>query len=64
MGGCEVTFGAPIRAGETIRISTTFDSVVEKQGRGGPMLLVSTATTYRNTDGELKRIERWTVVHR
>ena len=64
MGGCQVSFEAPIRAGETIRATTTFDSVVEKQGRDGPMLLVTTATEYRNSDDELKRIERWTIVHR
>jgi hypothetical protein len=65
MGGCEVTFGAPIRAGETIQVSTVFDGVVEKRGRTGPMLLVSTATAYRRAgDGELKRVERWTIVHR
>jgi hydroxyacyl-ACP dehydratase HTD2-like protein with hotdog domain len=64
MGGCEVTFGAPIRAGETIRVSTTFDSVEEKRGSGGPMLLVRTATAYHGADGQLKRVERWTIVHR
>lgn len=64
MGGCEVTFGAPIHAGETIRVSTAFDAVAEKVGRSGPMLLVTTATEYRGADGELKRVERWTIVYR
>jgi hydroxyacyl-ACP dehydratase HTD2-like protein with hotdog domain len=64
MGGCEVSFAAPIRAGETIRATTRFDSVVEKQGSDGPMLLVTTATEFRSSSGELKRVERWTIVHR
>lgn len=64
MGGCDVHFVAPIRAGESIVASTTFDSVTEKQGRDGPMLLVTTATEYRTDAGEAKRTERWTIIHR
>jgi 3-methylfumaryl-CoA hydratase len=63
MGGCSVDFHAPIRAGDTIEAAATFESVVEKQGRDGPMLLVTTATEYRATDGP-RRTERWTIVHR
>ncbi|HEY7591515.1 MAG TPA: MaoC family dehydratase N-terminal domain-containing protein [Actinophytocola sp.] len=63
MGGCSVDFHAPIRAGETIEAVTTFESVVEKQGRDGPMLLVTTATEYRTPDGP-RRTERWTIIHR
>lgn len=64
MAGCDVQFSAPIRAGETIRASSTYESVVEKAGRTGPMLLVTTANEFRNAVGELKRIERWTIIHR
>lgn len=64
MGGCEVRFVAPIRAGETVEASATIESVVERQGREGPMLLVTTVTEYRNDRGEPKREERWTIVHR
>jgi hypothetical protein len=35
-----------------------------RRGREGPMLLVTTATEYRNSEGQLKRVERWTIVHR
>jgi hypothetical protein len=63
MGGCEVEFVAPIRAGETITAETTFDAVVEKQGRDGPMLLVTTTTAYR-AEGRDRRLERWTIIHR
>jgi 3-methylfumaryl-CoA hydratase len=63
MGGCAVDFHAPIRAGETIEAVTTFESVTEKQGRDGRMLLVTTATEYRAEDGP-RRTERWTIVHR
>jgi hydroxyacyl-ACP dehydratase HTD2-like protein with hotdog domain len=64
MAGCDVQFSAPIRAGETIHASSTYESVVEKAGRAGPMLLVTTANEFRNAVGELKRIERWTIIHR
>lgn len=64
LAGCDVRFEEPIRAGETIRASTTYESVSEKVGREGPMLFVTTATEYRRVDGALKRVERWTVIHR
>ena len=64
MGGCEVLFTAPIRAGEVIQAETTFESVVEKRGRDGPMLLVTTTTVYRAADGGERRRERWTIIHR
>jgi hydroxyacyl-ACP dehydratase HTD2-like protein with hotdog domain len=64
MGGCEVFFEEPIRAGEMISAETIFDSVVEKLGRNGPMLLVTTATTYRGAEGRTRRLEKWTIVHR
>lgn len=64
MAGCEVEFGTPIRAGESITATCTLDSVVKKDGRTGPMLLTTTATTYRDHRGEVKRVERWTIIHR
>lgn len=64
MAGCDVEFAAPIRAGETIRASSTYESVTEKIGRNGPMLLVTTANEYRNAEGERKRLEHWTIIHR
>ncbi len=64
MAGCGVEFGVPIRAGDTITASTTIESMTEKQSSKGPMLLLVTATEYRNQRGELNRIERWTVIRR
>lgn len=64
MAGCDVEFAAPIRAGESITATSTLESVVRKSGRAGPMLLITSTTAYRNGLGELKRIERWTVIHR
>jgi len=63
MGGCAVDFHAPMRAGDIIEAVATIESVVEKQGSTGPMLLVTTATEYRAEDGP-RRTERWTIVHR
>lgn len=64
MAGCSVEFGVPIRAGDTITATTIIESLTEKQGTTGPMLLVVTATEYRNQRGECNRIERWTVIRR
>jgi hypothetical protein len=64
MAGCSVDFGVPIRAGDTITATTVIESLTEKNGASGPMLLVVTATDYRNQRGECNRIERWTVIRR
>ncbi|MDQ3576574.1 MAG: MaoC family dehydratase N-terminal domain-containing protein [Actinomycetota bacterium] len=64
MGGCSVAFSAPIRSGDQITATSTLETVVEKMGSRGPMLLVTTATAYRDQHGNPKRIERWTIVHR
>ncbi len=64
MAGCSVDFGVPIRAGDTITATTTIESLTEKPGRDGPMLLIVTAAEYRNQRHELNRVERWTVIRR
>ena len=64
MAGCSVDFGVPIRAGDTITATTTIESLTERQGSSGTMLLIVTATEYRNQRGELNRVERWTVIRR
>ena len=64
MAGCSVEFGLPIRAGDSITASTSIESMTEKQSSKGPMLLLVTATEYRNQRSELNRIERWTVIRR
>lgn len=64
MGGCDVTFSSPIRAGEAITCTSTFVDIHQKTGRDGPMVFVVTDVTYRNENGEHKRTERWTIIHR
>jgi hydroxyacyl-ACP dehydratase HTD2-like protein with hotdog domain len=64
MGGCDITFSSPIRAGETITCTATFVDIHQKDGRGGPLVFVVTDVTYRNADDERKRTERWTIIHR
>ena len=64
MAGCNVEFGVPIRAGDTITATTVIEGFTEKPGRDGPMLLMVQATTYRNQHGETNRVERWTVIRR
>ncbi len=64
MAGCNVSFGTPIRAGDSITATTTIANMTEKVGSTGPMLLLETRTEYRNQEGELNRSETWVVIRR
>ena len=64
MAGCNVSFGVPIRAGDTITATTTITGMTEKVGSSGPMLLLETATVYRNQHGQVNRTETWVVIRR
>jgi 3-methylfumaryl-CoA hydratase len=64
MGGCDIIFGEPIRAGELITATSTFVDIHQKQGRDGPMVFVVTDVAYRNEHGTHKRTERWTIIYR
>lgn len=64
MAGCDVTFAAPVRAGETIVATATFAEIYAKHGRNGPMVFVVTEIRHRDAGGGDRRIERWTIIHR
>jgi len=64
MAGCDIRFGNPIRAGDTITATTLITSLNEKQGSTGSMLLIETTTTYTNQHGEVHRSETWVVIRR
>ena len=61
-GGSEWTYGAPIRAGDTITFSTQLEQLVEREGRMGPMLLATYLTEYVNQDGEVAATQRNTTI--
>ncbi len=61
-GGSEWTYGAPVRAGDTITFSTQLEQLVEREGRMGPMLLATYLTEYVNQDGEVVATQRNTTI--
>ena len=61
-GGSEWTYGAPVRAGDAITFTTRLDSLTERSGRLGPMLLCVYVTDYANQRGELVAAQRNTLI--
>ncbi len=61
-GGSGWTYGAPVRAGDTITFSTQLEQLVEREGRMGPMLLATYLTEYVNQSGEVAATQRNTTI--
>ena len=61
-GGSEWTYGAPVRAGDTITFSTQLEQLIEREGRMGPMLLATYLTEYVNQNGEVAATQRNTTI--
>jgi hydroxyacyl-ACP dehydratase HTD2-like protein with hotdog domain len=51
--GMEIVFGAPIRAGDRITMTSRIKEVYEKTGRSGAMVFMVIASTLKNQDGDL-----------
>jgi acyl dehydratase len=51
--GMDVEFVAPIRAGDSLTISSRIEEFYEKTGRSGPLTFVVIRSTYRNQHGEV-----------
>ncbi len=51
--GKDVEFVAPIRAGDTITLSSHVKEIYEKTGRTGSMVFVVVRSTLKNQDGEV-----------
>jgi N-terminal half of MaoC dehydratase len=51
----DVEFVAPIRAGDSLTISSRIEEFYEKTGRSGPLTFVVIRSTYRNQHGEVDR---------
>lgn len=53
MGGIDLEFEAPIRVGDTIRVSSEVREIYEKTGRSGAMVFVVVRSTLTNQNGEV-----------
>ncbi len=46
-------FYLPVRPGDTLVSSPQVDDIVEKEGKSGPMFIISFKTTYTNQNGDI-----------
>jgi len=51
--GKSYEFFLPVRPGDTLICSPEVEDVVEKEGKGGAMFIVSFKNTYRNQNGDI-----------
>ncbi|MBL4583259.1 MAG: MaoC family dehydratase N-terminal domain-containing protein [Pseudomonadales bacterium] len=63
-GGTEVEYIRPIRAGDTITQQSKLVELTEKLGKSGPLVFVTTATTYSNQNGNPAVIVKMTLIYR
>lgn len=61
-GGSEWTYGEPVRPGDVITSVAMMESLVEREGRMGPMLIATYLTRYENQRGELAATQRNTII--
>jgi len=57
-GGTDVEYFDDVCAGDALTASTKLTDLTEREGRMGPMLIVSTETTFRNQDGKTVAVQR------
>ena len=61
-GGTDIEYFADVCAGDKLMASTKLSDLVEREGKMGPMLIVSTETLFRNEKGETVAIQRGTAI--
>lgn len=61
-GGSEWTYTGTVRPGDQITVSTTIESLKERAGRMGAMLICDFLTTYVNQDGTTVATQRNTAI--
>jgi hypothetical protein len=61
-GGSEWIYGPPVLAGDTVHIATTLDSLREREGKMGGMIIADYVTQYVNQHGETVATQRNTVI--
>ena len=61
-GASEWTYSAPVKVGDQITVATVLESLKEREGRMGAMLICDFLTTYINQDGVTVATQRNTVI--
>jgi hypothetical protein len=61
-GGTDIEYLQDVCAGDRLTATTKLSDLAEREGRMGPMLIVSTETTFRNERGEAVAIQRGTAI--
>ena len=61
-GGSAWTYHVPVRPGDAITIATKLETLAEREGRMGPMLICTYLTEYTNQRGELVATQRGTLI--
>lgn len=65
MGGADIEFFNPIRAGDTITARAKIVDIVERQSsKGGWIAIVTRETTFSNQKGEAVAIQKMTSIYR
>ena len=65
MGGADIEFFNPIRAGDTITARAKIVDIVERQSsKGGWIAIVTRETTFNNQKGEAVAIQKMTSIYR
>ena len=62
--GGRVSFLAPLRVGDSTRRESVVESVTEKSGRSGSLVIVVVATTLHTPDGEPAVVEHQNLIYR
>jgi acyl dehydratase len=57
-GGTDIEYLDDVCAGDRLTVTTQISDLTEREGKLGPMLIVSTETTYKNQDGKAVAIMR------
>ncbi|MBI4303938.1 MAG: MaoC family dehydratase N-terminal domain-containing protein [Chloroflexi bacterium] len=63
-GGMDYEFYIPVRAGDTIVVSSTIRDIIERDGKTGKLFFIITETTYTNQNGDLVAKSRSTTINR
>ncbi len=61
-GGIEYEFFGPVRAGDTITVSSMIKNIIERTGQTGKMAFIVNDITYTNQNGDLVAKARSTLI--
>jgi len=63
-GGIDYEFFHPVRAGDTLAVSSMIKDIIGREGKTGKLVFVITETTYTNQNGDLVARARGTSIFR